>query len=66
MTIEVTTNNTIHDEIVLAFNVYIKEAEAFEGKNVKAAAARARKALGELGKLTKSRRMEIQEKKNAM
>jgi hypothetical protein len=43
-----------------------KEAEAFEGKNVKAAAARARKALGELGKLTKSRRMEIQEKKNAL
>jgi hypothetical protein len=63
---EVTTNNSIHDEIVLAFNVYIKEVEAFENKNVKAAAARARKALGELGKLTKSRRMEIQEKKNAM
>jgi hypothetical protein len=63
---EVTTNNTIHDEIVLAFNVYIKEAESFENKNVKAAAARARKALGELGKLTKARRMEIQEKKNAL
>jgi hypothetical protein len=63
---EVTTNNSIHDEIVLAFNVYIKEAEAFENKNVKAAAARARKALGELGKLTKARRMEIQEKKNAL
>jgi len=63
---EVTTNNSIHDEIVLAFNVYIKETEAFENKNVKAAAARARKALGELGKLTKARRMEIQEKKNAL
>ena len=60
------TTNTIHDEIVLAFNVYVKEAEAFESKNVKAAAARARKALGEVGKITKSRRMEIQEKKNAM
>ena len=66
MTTEVTTTNSIHDEIVLAFNVYIKESESFESKNVKAAAARARKALGELGKLTKSRRMEIQEKKNGM
>jgi hypothetical protein len=60
------TNNTLHDEIVLAFNNYLKEQEAFEAKGVKAAAARARKALGELGKLTKSRRMEIQEKKNTM
>jgi hypothetical protein len=64
MTTEVTT--TVHEEIVLAFNNYIKEQEAFEAKGVKAAAARARKALGELGKLTKSRRLEIQEKKNAM
>lgn len=61
-----TTLNTLHDEIVLAFNMYLKESESFEGKNVKAAAARARKALGDLGKLTKSRRMEIQEKKNAL
>lgn len=66
MTTETTTTNSIHDEIVLAFNVYIKESESFESKGVKAAAARARKALGELGKLTKSRRMEIQEKKNTM
>jgi hypothetical protein len=58
--------NSVHDEIVLAFNNYIKEAEAFDAKGVKAAAARARKALGELGKLTKTRRMEIQEKKNAL
>lgn len=27
-----------HEEIVLAFNNYLKEAEAFEGKGVKAAA----------------------------
>ena len=59
-------NNSVHEEIVLAFNNYLKEQEAFEAKGVKAAAARARKALGELGKLTKSRRMEIQEKKNTM
>ena len=39
------------------------ESETFENKNVKAAAARARKALGDLGKLTKTRRAEIQERK---
>jgi hypothetical protein len=60
------TTNSVHDEIVLAFNNYLKESEAFEGKGVKAAAARARKALGELGKLSKARRGEIQEKKNNM
>ena len=53
-----------HEEIVQAFNNYIAEAQTFEDKNVKAAAARARKALGDLGKLTKERRKEIQDKKN--
>ena len=57
---------SIHEEIVQAFNNYITEAETFDGKGVKAAAARARKALGNLGKLTKTRRAEIQEKKNSM
>jgi hypothetical protein len=57
---------TLHDEIVQAYNNYLAEAETFEEKNVKAAAARARKALGDLGKLTKTRRAEIQEKKNSM
>ena len=55
-----------HEEIVLAFNNYLKEHASFEEKGVKAAATRARKALGDLGKLTKNRRAEIQEKKNAM
>ena len=55
-----------HDEIVQAFNNYLTESEAFETKGVKAAATRARKALGDLGKLTKERRKEIQDKKNAM
>lgn len=59
-------NNTLHEEIVQAFNNYMKEAETFEDKGVKAAAARARKALGDLGKLTKDRRKEIQERKNEM
>ena len=59
-------DNKLHDEIVFAFNTYMKEAETFENKNVKAAAARARKALGDLGKLTKDRRREIQERKNEL
>ena len=55
-----------HEQIVQAFNQYLTEAESFDGKGVKAAAARARKALGDLGKLSKTRRAEIQEKKNNM
>ena len=57
---------TTHEQIVAEYEAYIKEHDAFEGKGTKAAAARARKALGNLGKLTKTRRGEIQEKKNAM
>ena len=59
-------DNTLHEEIVQAFNNYLKEAETFDEKGVKAAATRARKALGDLGKLTKDRRKEIQDKKNEM
>ena len=55
-----------HDKIVEAFEAYIVEHDSWETKGVKAAATRARKALGDLGKLTKERRKEIQEKKNAM
>lgn len=57
---------TNHDEIVQAYQNYLAEHATFEEKGVKAAAARARKALGDLGKLTKERRKEIQEKKNGM
>ena len=53
-----------HDTILEHVEAYVKEQTAFEEKNVKAAAARARKALGEIGKLVKERRKEIQEKKN--
>lgn len=59
-------DNTTHEQIVQAFNNYLTEAETFDEKGVKAAAARARKALGDLGKLTKERRKEIQDKKNSM
>ena len=47
---------SIHEEIVSAYEAYLKESESFETKNVKAAAARARKALGNLGKFSKARR----------
>jgi N-glycosylase/DNA lyase len=56
---------TLHEQIVAAYESYVAESEKFEGRGVKAAAARARKALGDLGKLTKARRAEIQEAKNA-
>ena len=58
--------STIHEQIIAEYENYMKESESFESKNVKAAAARARKALGNMGKLAKSRRAEIQEKKNSL
>lgn len=57
---------TLHEQILHAFQTYVQEHGTFEEKGVKAAAARARKALGDLGKLTKERRKEIQDKKNEM
>jgi hypothetical protein len=55
----------LHEQIVESFNSYLKEAESFDTNGVKVAGTRARKALGELGKLAKARRAEIQEKKNS-
>ena len=57
---------TQHEQIIQAFNNYLVEHASWEDKNVKAAATRARGALGDLGKLTKARRAEIQERKNSM
>ena len=54
-----------HDQIVEQVAVYVAENEKFETKGVKASAARARKARGEIGKLVRARRKEIQEKKTA-
>lgn len=56
---------TNHEQIVATYEAYLAEHTKFTDKGVKAAAARARKALGDLGKLTKARRAEIQETKNA-
>ena len=57
---------SIHQEIADAFETYVAESENFETKGVKASAARARKALTYIGKLAKSRRAEIQDKKNGL
>ena len=57
---------SIHEDILAAVETYVAESKTFDGKGVKAAAARARKALGDLGKLTKARRAEIQDNKNSM
>jgi len=54
-----------HDVLVSAFNAYVAEHEKFANKGVKAAGTRARKALQDLTKAAKSRRVEIQEIKNA-
>tara|TARA_B100000886_G_scaffold30910_1_gene19370 strand:+ start:2323 stop:2502 length:180 start_codon:yes stop_codon:yes gene_type:complete len=58
--------SSIHEQIVAEYENYMKESDSFETKSVKAAAARARKALGNMGKLAKERRKEIQEKKNSL
>ena len=47
------SEQTIHEQIVQAYNLYMAESATFEDKSVKAAAARARKALGDIGKLSK-------------
>ena len=57
---------TLHEQLQTAFESYLAESAKFDEKSVKAAASRARKALGELGKLAKERRAEIQAKKNEM
>ena len=54
----------LHEQIVESINSYITESESFDIKGVKVAGTRARKALGELSKLAKARRAEIQDKKN--
>ena len=55
---------SIHDNIVASYETYLTEHASWEDKGIKAAAARARKALGDIGKLSKERRKEIQDKKN--
>ncbi len=55
-----------HDALKTAFETYLAENEKFTGKGIKASAARARKALQELGKALKERRKEITAEKEAL
>ena len=55
----------LHEQLVLAFDIYMKESEKFES-GVKASAVRARQALHELKELLVERRKEIQDKKRDM
>ena len=55
-----------HDAIKAAFETYIAENAKFSEKGVKAAAARARKALQEMSKAIKERRKEITAEKEAL
>ena len=55
-----------HLQLKALIEEYTMEHEKFEVNGVKASAARARKALMEISKLCKTRRGEIQGKKNSM
>lgn len=57
---------TTNELILEAIATYTAENEKFEVKGVKASSARARAALGDLAKLAKLRRAEIQTAKNAL
>ena len=57
---------TNHEQLKASFETYISENEKFTCKGVKAAAARARKALQEMSKAIKERRKEITAEKEAL
>ena len=57
---------TNHETLKTAFDTYMAENEKFTGKGIKAAAARARKALQEMSKAIKERRKEITAEKEAL
>lgn len=54
-----------NEQMKLQWETYVAENDRFVAKGVKASAARARKALGELRKLAGERRKEIQAEKLA-
>ena len=57
---------TNHETLKTAFDTYMAENEKFTGKGVKAAAARARKALQEMSRAIKERRKEITAEKESL
>jgi len=60
------SDKTLHEQIQEQMETYLAEAERFDGKGIKSASASSRKALGEIAKLCKARRAEIQAKRNSM
>ena len=54
-----------HDKLLDAFEAYKAENEKFQGKGIKASAARARKALQEIAGSCKERRKEITAEKES-
>lgn len=58
-------NDNLHEQLKIAFSVYMKESEKFEA-GVKASGVRARQALQEIKDLVILRRKEIQNKKQEM
>jgi hypothetical protein len=58
-------DKTTTEKMTEMYQLYIEENTRFIEKGVKASAARARKALGELRKLAGERRKEIQVEKEA-
>lgn len=59
------TTKTHHEALQEAFANYLAENEKYAAKGVKAAGTRARKALADITKICKNRRVEIQSEKNA-
>jgi len=55
-----------HEILKRAFETYLAENDKFANKGVKAAAARARKALQEMTKAIRERRKEITAEKEAL
>lgn len=53
-----------HEQLKLAWAIYLQESEKFEVKGIKASAVRARQALNDMKDLITERRKEIQEKKS--
>ena len=55
-----------NDDLKAQFEIYLNENDKFVNKGIKASATKARKALAEIIKLSKERRVQILEEKEAM
>lgn len=56
-------DDSVHEQLKLAWAIYLQEHERFEEKGIKTSAVRARQALHDMKNLIVERRREIQEKK---